>query len=180
MKKVLLVTLLCSILFITAARAGEPFPDLRLEGQMPTVQASYLGITEKEPRLSDIRAGYILVEIMSMYCPICQREASLVNKIFQTLDDRGFSDRIKMIAIGAGNSQFEINFFRNKYSVAMPMFTDQNYVAHKALGNVGTPFFILVKKHENGTLETLYAHEGGIEDGDAFLATVLQKAGYGG
>lgn len=177
MKRLLSIALLVCLLSVAVAKAGEPFPDLVLEGKLSPAHATYLGFNSNEHKLSNIRSKYILIEVMSMYCPICQREAPLVNEVFQYLDAR-YSGRIKMIAIGAGNSQFEMDFFRKKYGVAMPMFTDQNYTVHKAVGGVGTPWYALVEQLDDGNLESVLTHEGAIENKDEFIRTILEKAGY--
>ncbi len=174
------IVLLLIVLSVAEARAGEPFPDLVLEGWLPAFQREYLGVDDDPPSLSDIRTGYILIEIMNMYCSHCQLDAPTVNEVYQYLDNRGYSSRVKMVVIAAGNSQFEVDFFRNKYSVPMPIFTDQNYVAYRAVGGMGTPYFFLVRKHEDGRLESVFSKAGHIKDKDRFIKAVLVAAGYNG
>lgn len=178
MKKLLFTALILSALLTVGAHAGEPFPDLVLRGDIPAAQKAYLGINSDEPRLSDVSGKYILVEIVSMYCPVCQREAPLVNEIYRRLDERGYSGRIKMLGIGAGNSQFEVDYFRTKHSVAIPLFTDQDYTAHEALGQVKTPWYALVRQYDHTRLESVFTHAGEIENTEDFLQAILKAAGY--
>ncbi|WP_147820187.1 peroxiredoxin family protein [Salidesulfovibrio onnuriiensis] len=178
MKKVLFATLILSAFLAVVAQAGEPFPDIVLRGTLPSSQKDYLGIDSAEPKFSDVAGKFVLVEFISMYCPVCQREAPTVNEIFHYLDERGYSGRIKMLGIGTGNSQFEVDYFRTKYSVDLPLFTDQDFKAHKAVGNVQTPWYALVRKYDNGRLETVFTHAGDIDSKDEFLQDVLEAAGY--
>jgi peroxiredoxin len=150
---------------------GEHFPDLPLLGTMTDQGKAYLETTAAEDslRLQDIGTEAVLIEIFSMYCPYCQREAPKVNELYEMLKASDLHPRVRVIGIGAGNSQFEVDFFRQKYDVEFPLFVDPDYIIHKAIGQVGTPYFILVDLKEGEEHDILFTHIGPFEDTKLFF-----------
>lgn len=180
----LLACLLAGLLAALPAQAAKPkegdvLPDLEAKAQLKPSEAAYLGLPEgaKGFRLSQIKAETILVEIFSMYCPRCQAEAPAVNRVFERLMASPQGQKFKFVAIGAGNSQFEVDFFRKKYQAAMPMIQDADYVLHKAFMAVGTPSYFVLRPLPGGKgLKVLYFHEGQFEDENAFFDEVLRAS----
>jgi thiol-disulfide isomerase/thioredoxin len=160
------------LFFSVPALAGEVFPDVILRGVMSDAQKAYLGVSAENLKLSDIKADYVFVEVYSMYCPICQRDAPKVEEIYTKVGLTGRGNSIKFIGIGAGNTPFEINFYRNKFKVAFPLFEDPDYIIHKALGDIGTPSFYLIKL-KGGSMEILFFQEGEILEKDVLFKTIM-------
>ncbi|WP_419785448.1 TlpA family protein disulfide reductase [Pseudodesulfovibrio sp.] len=161
------ISLLC--LAGVPAGAADAFPDLPLTGPLDEEQKEYLGLSD-EARPSAIGARYLFIELFSMYCPICQRNAPKVNALYQKVSSAGFGKNVRFIGIGAGNTAFEVKVYGEKFGVAFPLFDDPNYVWHKALGEVGTPTFYLVDMQEGRTVR--YRHEGAIDDVNVLLALI--------
>jgi thiol-disulfide isomerase/thioredoxin len=159
-----------TLFFLLALPAwgGEVFPDLPLTGAVTPEQVEYLAPTGSELTPSSIGADFLLVEVFSMYCPICQRDAPMVNDLYERVNGSELGKRIRFIGIGAGNTPFEVEFYRKKYAVAFPLFDDPRYVYHKALGEVGTPAFYLVDRTRG--LAVLLEHVGEIKNPDEFIA----------
>ncbi|MGC8604385.1 MAG: hypothetical protein ACP5VS_11965, partial [Desulfomonilaceae bacterium] len=58
-------------------------------------------------RLLQIRAKFVIIEIFSMYCPICQRDATVVNQLYDLVQKiPAFNENIRLIGIGAGNTPY--------------------------------------------------------------------------
>ena len=71
--------------------------------------------------------------------------------------------RVKVLAIGAGNSLYEINAFRNLFKVRFPLIPDADFSVLRILGEVRTPYFFVLLKKPTG-MKVVYSKEGGIED----------------
>jgi peroxiredoxin len=188
MKKhlLLLFLLLLTLIFAnTLPAAGPPQPG----GQMPEFKfpvpadradKGYLGLSSwgSTFRIPDIKARVVIVEILSMYCPFCQKEAPLVNDLYGAIEkDPTLKGKIKILGIGAGNSAYEVEVFRKKYSILFPVVSDPDYAAYNLYGEVRTPYFIAVKINDNGTHEVIYSKLGGIGDIPAFLGMLKKSAG---
>lgn len=156
---------------------GDMFPDLKLPLPPKMQEREYLKIDQGPFLLSQIDSEVLIVEIFSIYCPICQKEAPIVNWLFRAISaNPAIESRVKVLAIGAGNSLYEINAFRNLFKVKFPLIPDVDFTVHKILGEVRTPyFFVLLKKPT--ALQVVYSREGGIEDPDSFLKLVCTRTG---
>jgi peroxiredoxin len=158
---------------------GKGFPDVALAGKLSTTQAAYLGLTsEKLPApIGAIQAEALIVEVFSMYCPFCQKEAPTVNALYDLIEKRGLSGRVKIIGIGAGNSDTEVEIYRKKFETLFPLFSDPDFAVHKLVGAVGTPYYYLLAKTSDGSFKILEGSLGCMTSPEQFLSEVLQKAG---
>jgi len=157
---------------------GRPLPAIELPTPADAAQRRYLGLEPgaKTFRIGQIRAKVVIIEIFSMYCPHCQREAPTVNALYRRIEsDPTLSDRVRLIGIGVGNSTYEVNFFRRKYKVSFPLFADADFVIHKQLGEVRTPYFLAVQIEPGGATRVLYSRLGGAEDAGALLRELMQR-----
>ena len=158
---------------------NSPLPDFKLPLPERAADKDYLGLTTTGPfTIAQIKAQVVIIEIFSMYCPYCQREAPEVNRLYQMIEnDPTLKGAIKLIGIGAGNTPFEVQVFKEKYSVPFPVFSDEDFTLHKAFGEVRTPFFIGVRINDDKTHRVFYAKLGGIEGAESFVKLVLRLAG---
>jgi peroxiredoxin len=115
-----------------------------------------------------------------MYCPHCQREAPALNELNALIASRGLSDDLKLIGVGIGNSDFEVQVFRDKYAITFPLFSDPDFRVNKEIGEVGTPFFYVLAlnpaKKEVRVAKTML---GRMESAETFLAQALKACGGG-
>ena len=114
---------------------GGTLPDFTLPAPQQAEHRAYLGLQgEAAFAIPDIKAEVVIIEIFSMYCPHCQREAPEVNRFFERLSaDPVLSKKIILIGIGAGNSAYEVEVFRKKYRIAFPLFEDGDFSIHKKI-----------------------------------------------
>jgi peroxiredoxin len=159
----------------TPPEKGEMLPEVTLAVPDNPAYRDYLGLSKGNTfKIPEIRATVVIIQIFSMYCPHCQRDAPNVNSFFNMIESNsGLKGKIKMIGIGAGNSSFEIDIFRKKYDVPFPLFPDNEFVVHKRIGEVRTPYFIALKIHRDGSHKVIYSKLGGIEKADEFLELML-------
>lgn len=188
MRKILFPTMIALILFIpffpgyaseTAPAKGSPFPIISLPVPEKDTEKAYLGLSgEGTFKISQIKAELLIIEIFSMYCPYCQKEAPLVNDLYKAIDaNPGLKDKIRIIGIGAGNTVFEIDIFRNQYNIPFPLFADESYTLHKRVGEVRTPYFFVLKMNPDGSNTIIYSKVGTIQDPAQFLNLILSDAG---
>jgi len=178
--------ILCFTLSYQAAQAGnstpakgESFPDIALVMPDKPCDMDYLGLKGKNTfKLSQVKADVVILEIFSMYCPYCQREAPLVNQLYDMIDRRtDIKNRVKIIGIGAGNTPFEVGIFRNQYNIQFPLVPDESFAFHKAVGEVRTPHFFVVKINTDGSGSIIYSKTGSIQDPNQFLDMIVQDSG---
>ncbi|TVM14859.1 TlpA family protein disulfide reductase [Oceanidesulfovibrio indonesiensis] len=156
---------------------GMELADIQLAGTNEQY-AEYLGIPAGQPfALSDIEADYLLIQVFSMYCPHCQREAPHMKALHERLLTSDHAGALKIIGLGVGNSEYEVGFFRDEYDLAFPLLPDPDYAAYDHVGAVGTPFYALVDLKDEGGHPVLFTQEGTFEDEDAFYELLMEKAG---
>lgn len=188
MKKTLITLIAAlSFLMISYPSFGENAPPSE-GGVLPKISLpvpgdegyrKYLGLkVEGAFLVPQIKAKVVLIEIFSMYCPHCQKDAPVVNDLFSRIaGDDALRDNMKLIGIGAGNSDFEVDFFRKTYDIKFPLFSDGEFSAHKSLGEVRTPYFIAIKINKNGTHKIIYSKLGSVGNLDEFLNKIKNLAG---
>ena len=124
---------------------------------------NYLGLKGTDTfTIPQIKADTVIIEIFSMYCPICQAEAPVVNELHRLIEKTpSLKGKVKLIGIGAGNSAFEVEVFRKKYNILFPLFPDEKYGIQKALsGPIRTPTFVAIKGFGGKGLKVQHVHVG--------------------
>jgi thiol-disulfide isomerase/thioredoxin len=136
---------------------------LRLSVSDNAAAKAYLGLKGTDTfTMPQIKADTVIIEIFSMYCPICQAEAPVVNELHQLIEKTpSLKGKVKLIGIGAGNSAFEVEVFRKKYNILFPLFPDEKFAIQKALsGPIRTPTFIAVRGYGGKGLKVQHVHIG--------------------
>lgn len=157
---------------------GGTLPDFRLKSPNRFDERAYLGSEDQSTfKVPQTRADIVIIEIFSMYCPFCQKEAPVVNQLYNLIDSRtDIRDKVKIIGIGAGNSPYEVSAFKNLYTIQFPLFPDEDFAIHGMLGEVRTPYFIVIRNRPNGAHKVIYSKVGTIGDPKEFLEMILKKA----
>jgi thiol-disulfide isomerase/thioredoxin len=191
MKKVLLYSILAGLLIsqfmltypavaeVKPPEVGSILPEIILNVPKEPEHQKYLGLTgEGTFKIPEIKGEVVIFEIYSMYCPFCQKEAPIVNQLFQKIEsNEDLKGKVKLIGIGVGNSVFEVDFFRKTYDVKFPLFPDVDFSVHKVMGEVRTPYFVGIKIHADGTHTVVYSKLGTIKNADEFLSLIVQLSG---
>jgi peroxiredoxin len=179
---IMVVSILVIVQVISAAgrtpSTGEPFPDITLPIPEKSVQKEYLGLKGNGTfRLSQIKAELLIIEIFSMYCPYCQKEAPNVNELYRIVSGReDIKDKIKIIGIGAGNTPLEVDVFRKQYDIAFPLFSDESFSVHTATGGVRTPYFFVIRTRTGEPGVIVYSSVGTLHDPQQFLDLIMKKS----
>ncbi len=161
--------------------AGQTLPQFELPIPKEAAERQYLGLTGLLSRLGvghfsvqQVNAPLVVVQIFSMYCPHCQKDAANMNAFYRLVEsDQRARSSIRVIGIGAGNNPYEVGVFRQKYQIAFPLFPDPDYLIHKKLGEVRTPYFFVVRRGADGTQRLIYSQLGSFGDPARFLSLLL-------
>ncbi len=133
-------------------KAGDYFPEITLEAPKDPKQLSYLGIPENKVfTIKDIKADLVLVEIMNINCPSCQKQAPINNKLFSLIESPPEAKgRIKMIAIAVGCLDVYMKQFVDHFKTPYPIFQDPKFVVYDAIGKSPIPLAIFVRQDAEG------------------------------
>src|SRR5512139_2937148 len=158
---------------------GEQLPTVNLPVPKNADEKSYLGFPSSGFfKIPQIRSKVVIVEIFSMYCPYCQKDAPGINELYTLIEnDPDLKGKIKLIGIGAGNTPFEVGVYKKNYTVPFPLFPDQDFTIHKACGEVRTPYFIVVRINEDGSHLIVHSQLGEYPGAKPFLELVLKSSG---
>lgn len=179
----MIITTIFMTMTIGAAEISPPkirsvFPELELLKPNNPAELKYLGLSGSGLfKVNQIKAEVVIIEIFSMYCPYCQEEAPHVNKLYTSIETNpALRNKIKIIGIGINNSLFETDIFKKKYKVEFPLMPDGDFKLHKIMGEVRTPYFIVVNL-KGGSTEVIYSRLGALEDNNLFLAQIIKLSG---
>jgi len=180
-----IMALLFSIIILSAMAAnkppekGEVLPVINLPVPKNPDERNYLGLSGSGLfKIPQIKAKVVIIEIFSMYCPYCQKDAPGVNELYRLIENNaGVKNKIKLIGIGAGNSSYEVEIFKKTYNVPFPLFPDKDFIIHQACGEVRTPYFMVVKINDDGTHQIVHSQLGNYPGAEPFLDLVLKASG---
>jgi len=135
-----------------APRSGDLFPRLSFQNNLAPEERKYLGIGEKKIFfLDEIKAQLILIEYFNTNCMHCISSIPIFNETYQIIEqDANLKGKIKMIAIGVGNTPMEGDAYKKNYGIPHPILTDTEFKAHKAVGEPRVPFIIAARKDRRG------------------------------
>lgn len=142
-----------------------PFADLTFKQTLSKEEQAYLGLPRKTNfSFREIKGDLILVEFISTYCVNCQRQAPVFSELFLSIEKNpALKGKVKMIGIAAGNTLKEVEHFKKNHKIPYPIFADQRFDAHTAVGGPRTPFSIWVRKEAHGKAVVVSTHLGLID-----------------
>ncbi len=158
---------------------GGKLPVIRLPIPKDLNEKLYLGLSgDGFFEIPQIRSKGVLIKIFNLYCPICQSTAAAMAEVYRQIENHpGLRDKIKLIGIGAGNSLLEIEVFKHNSNIPFPIFPDENFKIHQALGEVRIPFFIAVKIERDRLPEIVHTHLGGFTDARELSDLMIEAYG---
>ena len=161
-------------------KKGDTLLEIKMTVPQNDLERRYLGLERGETFIiPQIKATIVIVEIFSMYCPYCQKEAPEINRLYSIIQGNpNLKDKIKLIGIAAGNSSFEVGIYKKKYNVPFPLFPDEDFLIHKCIGEVRTPYFLGVKINADGTHKIFYSQLGKFNGAEPFLELIIKESGF--
>lgn len=153
-------------------KPGDTLPAFTMPGVSPD-ESAYLGVAAKKPfGLKDIKADFVVFEVIGVYCPQCHEQVPGMNDLFRRLRRAKLDGKVKMIALAAGGYPAEITFLREQSAYLFPIVADQDYSVHKVLKEPQTPFTMIIDK--KGVVR--FAHLGIIRDIDGLFRSISEMA----
>jgi thiol-disulfide isomerase/thioredoxin len=153
-----------------APAPGSLLPQFKIPGpDSPEVKA-YLGLKDNKPfALSQVKTKLMLVEFFDVFCPVCQKNAPSINRLYNILkEDKNLGKDIKMMAITLGGQPKDVEVYKQTFKAELPMFGDPNKeIENKIKDKVKfVPLLLLLDKKG----KVLMAHGGEIKNFDGLLA----------
>lgn len=126
-------------------------------------------------KVTQIKAPVVILQVFSMYCPHCQDDAPNVNALYRLIESNPATrGKIRIIGVGAGNNPYEVGIFKKRYQIPFPLFPDADFSIHKKLGEVRTPFFMVIRIQRDGAHKVVYSRLASFGDPDKFLDSVIK------
>lgn len=177
-KSAVLICLVCALLPLPdlqgaeAPISGQRLTRIQFAATGSTSPQNYLGLDGAAPfTIPQIKAKLVVVEFYSLYCPVCQKQALALNKLYKFIQNNAnLRDHVKFMAIGLGNTENEINVYRKNFHVAFPLFSDPDKKIMQTLDVKYIPLTVLIDKAG----KILLSHQGLIKDIDGVLSRIQQ------
>ena len=153
-------------------------PEIKLAVPQDEHLQSYLGVFGEDTfSVNQIGADIVIIKLFSVHCPLCHKGAKNLNYLHTKIENSAeLKGRIKLIAIGLGDSDVEIVHFAARYRLKVPVFADPDSDIHKKLGRVKYPYHVGVRIDSEDSTRIIYARPGGIRDNDRFLEQIVRLA----
>jgi thiol-disulfide isomerase/thioredoxin len=189
MKKIHLAILVFAVLLLAICHQnlaanlpparGGVLPGISLPVPNDPDEKSYLGVSGSGFfRIPQIKAEVVIIEIFSMYCPQCQKIAPGLDELYRLIESNpDLRNKIKIIGIGAGNSRYEVEVFKKTYHTPFPVFPDNEFDIHKALGDVRSPYFIVIRINQEGTPKVVHSELDSFKEAHTFLELITKASG---
>lgn len=187
MAKIMLVALAISLALGVAAPVAALEPvvnpvalgDFRLSLIGNEQHQVYLGIAS-QPTLSvsEIHADRLIIVIFNTFCTICQSDAEILNLAYGLVEQEpDLKGRIKIVGIAAGNTQTEVEQFRQSHRVPFPLFADPDFKVDQAVPqNLRTPMMVSVKNPGGEQLRVVKMHMGAVKSVEDVLDEGLKRS----
>jgi hypothetical protein len=149
---------------------GKNLPDMRIQSPVSQKDKDYLGIgNQPDFGIEEINARVVIMEIVGVYCPKCHIQNPKFNQLFNRIEkNKKLREQVKIIAIAAGATQIEVDYWIKQYQAAFPVFADPKYDLHKLLGEPRTPYTMVITDRK----KVAFAHFGVIEDIDSLFLRI--------
>jgi thiol-disulfide isomerase/thioredoxin len=126
--------------------------------------------------ISQIKARIVIIEVFTIYCPHCQQEAPLVNKLYEFIKSNKLDREIKIIGVGYESSDFGLKVFRFTYGIQFPLFSDLQGATCKVLGAESMPSYYVVRLDKKSCAKIVYATVKSLTSPDDFLDKVFASS----
>lgn len=160
-----------SILAARQLAVGCQVDNLKFSKTLSPADQSYLGLKSSGPfGLRDIKARYVLIEVLNVYCPHCMEQAPALNRLYRLVESSGLKDRIKFVGV-VSNGDAAVKRWRTSHKVPFPLVPDPEGEMAGALDITGTPTTVVVNKQG----KVIVLHDGVFRDAEKAFKQLKAK-----
>ena len=161
----------------TPPQLGDPLPKISFPNSLSPEENKYLGLGQrKNISLDDIKTKLILIDFIGTNCHFCIQSIPTMNEIYKAIEkDPGLRANIKMLAVAAGGTHTEVDYFKKSFGVLFPIVADPEYEAHESVGEPRVPFLIFARKDRQGKWVVVNTKVGLMGIAEARSATYLEE-----
>lgn len=154
-------------------KVGDKVGDLKFNKPLSEADQKYLGLAKMGPfTLKDVKADYIMVDVFSVTCPHCIKQAPHLNKLYNLVSQNAkLKDKLKFIAAGAKNNDMQMKMWKATQKVPFPLIADMDAKVFNALKLPGTPVSVIVDKQG----KVYWVHVGAFENAEE-VSKEIKKA----
>ena len=156
----------------SAAPPPNKIADLKFSGTLSEADQKYLGLEKPGAfTLQDIKAPYVLIEIMRTTCPHCVAQAPALNQLYKLVANSDLKDKLKIISVGETDNESALKQFKAAHKVPFPLVADPDCEIGSAFKISGTPTTVLVDKRG----KVLLMEEGAFESAGQMFKKIKAK-----
>ena len=140
-----LALLLLGAALTSAAKINRQITRFTFSGPITASDQHYLGLSRPGPfHLRDIKAPYVLLEIMRTTCPHCVEQVPAMNRLYRLVAKSRLKNKLKFIALGESDNAASLKRFKAAHRVPFPMIPDPDWRICDVFSIEGTPTIIVV------------------------------------
>jgi peroxiredoxin len=154
---------------------GDVFPSCRLVMLYDETDRAYLKIQslQKSFALEDIGNPYLYIVIYNEKCLACVDEVQSFKALYKSLNESLYlSDKVKLLAIGAGSKKRGVIAFKKENAIPYPLFADENRSIFYCLGNPVLPTSYLVHIQPDGRRQILFVQQDHINNVEMLIQKI--------
>ncbi len=128
---------------------------------------------QKSFSLEDVGCEYLYIVIYNEKCLACVDEVKAFKSLYQQLNTNHYlSDRVKLLAIGAGSKKRDVITFKKENAISYPIFGDEKRIIFSCLGKPVLPTSYLVHFQPGGIRQILLVQQDHIQNVDVLVQKI--------
>ena len=142
--------------------SGDEFPSCQLVILYDETDRAYLKIQgqQKNFALEDVGCEYLYIVLFNEKCLACVDEVNIFKTLYHQMNASPYlSDKVKLMAIGAGSKKRGVIAFKKENAIPYPLFGDEKRSIFSCLGNPVLPTSYLVQIQPGGRRQILFVQQ---------------------
>lgn len=117
---------------------GSVIPDISAAPLIIQSDYAVLGLPQDSGpvRLKEIKGDILIIELFNRYCMSCLKQAAELQRFYTDIGNAGLDGRIKVLAIGIGNSAPDLISYKKVVPFSYPAAPDQSFDFYYGIGDI--------------------------------------------